>query len=244
MTSAQYGEQTTWQPERPKFHPLRLAISWLVGAAALLVAAAIVPGVSIETFWDALVVALLIGILNAVLPPIVAAIRLPFTALLGFVLVLVLDALMLLLAERIRPEAISVDNFGWALLAALVAAAVGIVLEVVFGTNDDDTYTVKVVQRVAKRQGGATRTDTPGIVYLEIDGLALPVLRRAMRDGNAPNMARWVAEQGYELTEWETGPLVADRGQPGRHPARLEPRHSGVPLGRQGDGPDHRVLGA
>ena len=166
-------------------------------------AAAIVPGVSIETFWDALVVALLIGILNAVLPPIVAALRLPFTALLGFVLVLVLDAFMLLLAERIRPEAISVDNFGWALLAALVAAAVGVVLEVVFGTNDDDTYTLKVVQRVAKRQGGATRTDTPGIVYLEIDGLALPVLRRAMRDGNAPNMARWVIEQGYELTAWE-----------------------------------------
>ncbi len=193
----------TWQPERPKFHPLRLAISWLVGAAALLVAAAIVPGVSIETFWDALVVALLIGILNAVLPPIVAALRLPFTALLGFVLVLVLDAFMLLLAERIRPEAISVDNFGWALLAALVAAAVGVVLEVVFGTNDDDTYTLKVVQRVAKKQGGATRTDTPGIVYLEIDGLALPVLRRAMRDGSAPNMARWIAEQGYELTAWE-----------------------------------------
>ena len=203
MTSTQYGEQMTWQPERPKFHPLRLAISWLVGAAALLVAAAIVPGVSIETFWDALVVALVIGILNAVLPPIVAAFRLPFTALLGFVLVLVLDAFMLLLAERIRPEAISVDNFGWALLAALVAAAVGVVLEVVFGTNDDDTYTLKVVQRVAKRQGGATRTDTPGIVYLEIDGLALPVLRRAMRDGNAPNMARWVIEQGYELTAWE-----------------------------------------
>ena len=42
-----------------------------------------------------------------------------------------------------------------------------------------------------------------GIVFLEIDGLALPVLRRAMRDGNAPNMARWIAEDGYRLAEWE-----------------------------------------
>ena len=48
------------------------------------------------------------------------------------------------------------------------------------------------------------RTDVPGIVFLEIDGLALPVLRDAMRDGNAPNMARWVAEDGYRLAEWET----------------------------------------
>jgi hypothetical protein len=41
-------------------------------------------------------------------------------------------------------------------------------------------------------------------VFLEIDGLALPVLRDAMRDGSAPNMARWIAEHGYRLTEWET----------------------------------------
>ena len=43
----------------------------------------------------------------------------------------------------------------------------------------------------------------PGIVFLEIDGLALPVLRRAMRDGSAPNMARWLAEDTHCLLEWE-----------------------------------------
>ena len=41
-------------------------------------------------------------------------------------------------------------------------------------------------------------------MFLEIDGLALPVLRRAMRDGNAPNMARWLAEDTHRLMEWET----------------------------------------
>ena len=44
----------------------------------------------------------------------------------------------------------------------------------------------------------------PGILFLEIDGLALPVLRDAMRDGSAPNMARWIADEGYRLAEWET----------------------------------------
>jgi uncharacterized membrane protein YvlD (DUF360 family) len=203
MSGQMYGEAVSWHPERPEYHPLRLLLSWLLSAAALLIAAAIVPGVAVEGFGGAVVAALLIAVLNAILPPIVAALRLPFMALLGFVAVLVLDALMLLLASEIRPEAISVDNFGWALLAALVAAAVGVVLDVIFGTNDDDTYTLKVVQRIAKRQGGAEPTDVPGIVYLEIDGLALPVLRRAMRDGNAPNMARWLAEGRYALTEWE-----------------------------------------
>ena len=108
------------------------------------------------------------------------------------------------LASDFLEGTFTVDNFGWALLAALVVAAVSVALEVIFGTNDDDTYTVRVVQRIARRQGGAVETDVPGIVYLEIDGLALPVLRRAMRDGNAPNMARWIADGTHALAEWET----------------------------------------
>ena len=148
--------------------------------------------------------ALAIAALNAVLPPLLAALRLPFTVALGFVLVLVLNAVVLKVGSDLVDGTYVVDSFGWALLAALVVAAVSVVLEVIFGTNDDDTYTLKVIQRIARRQGGAERTDRPGIIFLEIDGLALPVLRRAMRDGNAPTMARWLAEKTHHLAEWET----------------------------------------
>ena len=122
---------------------------------------------------------------------------------LGFLLVLVLERPHAEARVDLLDDTFTVDNFGWALLAALIVAAVSVVLEVIFGTNDDDTYTLRVVQRIARRQGGATRTDVPGIIFLEIDGLALPVLRRAMRDGNAPTMARWLAEGTHRLTEWE-----------------------------------------
>jgi uncharacterized membrane protein YvlD (DUF360 family) len=181
-----------------------MLLSWLVSATSLLVAAAIVPGVSIEGFFGAVLVALVIAVLNALLPPVVAALRLPFMLVAGFLIVLVLDALMLVAADAITDQAIKVSSFGWALVTALVAAAVTIALEVLFGMNDDDRYTLRVIQRVARRQGAVTKSDAPGILFLEIDGLALPVLRRAMRDGNAPTMARWLAEGDYELTQWET----------------------------------------
>jgi uncharacterized membrane protein YvlD (DUF360 family) len=200
---APYGERPTWQPARPRFHPFRLLLAWLLGAASLLVAAVVVPGVAVEGFAGAVVATLLIAVLNAIVPPLVAAIRIPYMALLGFVVVLFVDAALLELASRIRPEAISVDNFGWALLAALVAAAVGVVLDAIVGVDDDDAYTLRVTKRIAKRQGGATRTDIPGIIFLEIDGLALPVLRRAMRDGNAPTLASWLADGTHRLAEWE-----------------------------------------
>ena len=199
-----YGEAPGWRPERLRIHPLRLVVNWILSAAALLVAAAILPGVHVEGFWGAAIAAALIAILNAILPPLVAALPLPFTALLGFILVLLLDAFMLELTHRIAPSAISVDSFGDAILAALIAAAASVAFEVIAGTNDDDTYMFRVTRRVARRSGGQIQTDAPGIVFLEIDGLALPVLRRAMRDGNAPNLAAWLAGDTHRLLEWET----------------------------------------
>src|SRR6476661_6438378 len=179
-------------------------IAMALTAASLWVAAAILPGVDIVGVGGALAVAVVVAILNALLPPVLAALRLPFMLALGFVLVLVLNALLLEFASRVLDNTFAVDSFGWALLGALVVAAVSVALEVIFGTNDDDTYTLRVVQRIARRQGGGARSEVPGIIYLEIDGLALPVLRRAMRDGNASNMARWLAEHTHRVTAWET----------------------------------------
>jgi uncharacterized membrane protein YvlD (DUF360 family) len=198
-----YGEVMKWAPQVPRFRPLHLLVSWLVTGVAVFVAAAIVPGVSVGGFGDALAAAVLIAALNAALPPLVAALRLPFTLALGFVIVLGLDALMLVIASDISSRAIRVDSFGWALLAALVISAAMLVLQVILGVNDDDTFSLSVIRRVARRQGKAAPTDAPGIIFLEIDGLARPVLQRAMRDGNAPHMASWMRSGDYRLEEWE-----------------------------------------
>jgi uncharacterized membrane protein YvlD (DUF360 family) len=194
--------ETAWQPELLRIKPLQLIVRWILTALALGVAAAILPGVDIADASGAFVVAVVVAALNAIVPPLFAAIRLPLTLLFGFLLALVLSALILQFASDVL-KSFEVDSFWWALLAALVMAAVSVVLEVIFSANDDDTYTLRVIRRVARRQGGATQTDAPGIVFLEIDGLALPVLRRAMRDGNAPNMARWLADGTHRLVEWE-----------------------------------------
>ena len=200
----QYGERPAWAPARPRIHPVGLIVAWLLSAAALLIAAWVVPGASTNSFEGALVAALVIAILNALLPPVIAALRLPLMLLTGFVLILVADALMLLAADRLTDGDLSVDSFWSALGVALVAAAIGVVLDVVAGSNDDDTYTFRVIQRIAKREGGRLVTDAPGIVFLEVDGLALPILQRAMQDGSAPNLARWIAEGSHRLAEWET----------------------------------------
>jgi uncharacterized membrane protein YvlD (DUF360 family) len=200
--SSTYGERPAWTPGRPRYRLGPVVLSWLLAAASLFVAFKLVPGASDSTLRASLVAAVVIALLNAVLPPLVAALRLPFTALLGFFLILAVDALMLLAADGVSDQ-ITINSFWAALAVALVASAVGVVLSVLFGTNDDDVYSLRVVQRIAKRSGDRVVTDTPGVVFLEIDGLALPVLQRAMRDGHAPTMARWLADGTHRLAEWE-----------------------------------------
>jgi uncharacterized membrane protein YvlD (DUF360 family) len=224
-----YGEQPAWEVMRPRFHVFRLLVAWVLSALALLAAAWVVPGADVKGFGSALLAAAVIAALNAILPPAVAALRLPFIAALGFLLLLVVDALMLLAADAITDGDLTIDSFWSAIGVALVAAAIGVTLDIVFGTNDDDTYTLKVIQRIARRSGDREETDVPGIVFLEIDGLALPVLQRAIRNGSAPNMGRWLEEGSHHLVEWETD-LSSQTGA----------SQAGILLGSNGDIPAFR----
>lgn len=199
-----YAESPGWAPVRPRFSPLRLLVAWVITAAAVFVGAWIVPGVELNDPAAAFLVAAAIGVFNALVPPLIAALRLPLTVALGFIAVLLIDAAALLIADAATDEAIRVAGFADALVASIVIAAASIVISVLAGTNDDDRYTLRVIERIARRQGARRGGDETGIVFLEIDGLGLPILRAAMQDGSAPNLARWAAEDGYRLSEWET----------------------------------------
>jgi uncharacterized membrane protein YvlD (DUF360 family) len=78
VSTATYREPVTWRPERPRFRLGRVLAAWILAALALMAAAWLVPGASIEGFWGALLVSAIVAGLNAVLPPLLAALKLPF----------------------------------------------------------------------------------------------------------------------------------------------------------------------
>jgi len=199
-----YGAPASWSPAKPKLRIRRMLVAWLTAALALMLTVLVLPGLTVEGIGGALLAAALIAILNALLPPLIAALRLPFMLVIGLLGILLLDALVLKWAADFSDDTFYVKSFGWALVAAIVMAGFTVVLEVLFGTNDEDTYNLRVITRIARRSGERIQTDTPGILYLEIDGLARPVLQRAMRDGHAPYMAKWLTEGSHTFAEWET----------------------------------------
>jgi len=98
---------------------MNLIFHWIVSAIAILIAAYILPGVSIAGILTALIVAVVLGAANAVIRPIILLLTLPLTILTLGLFTLVVNALMVMLASALVPG-FSVDGFWWAFVFAIV----------------------------------------------------------------------------------------------------------------------------
>lgn len=96
-----------------------LILRWLVSALAVIATAYIVPGVHVANFWTALVAALIIGLINALIRPLLLLLTLPVNILTLGLFTLVINALMFWLASSIV-KGFDVANFTAAFLGALV----------------------------------------------------------------------------------------------------------------------------
>ncbi|HKX73984.1 MAG TPA: phage holin family protein [Acidimicrobiia bacterium] len=107
---------------------MRLIIRILVNAAALWVAAQIVDGIDLSgNIWAILLVALIFGVVNAIIKPIVKLFSLPMLILTLGLFALVINAAMLALTAALTDN-LSVDGFIPAVLGALVISVVSAVL--------------------------------------------------------------------------------------------------------------------
>jgi len=100
-----------------------ILISWLVSALAILITAYILPGVRIENFFTALATAVVLGIINSILKPILLILTLPINILTLGLLTFVINALLVLLAAQIVPG-FKVDGFWWALAFSIILSIV------------------------------------------------------------------------------------------------------------------------
>jgi putative membrane protein len=150
-----------------------------------------------------------IGILNGLLWPLLSYLILPFAVLTLGLLSLVLNAGLVLLASQLV-DGFSVTRLWPAIWLTLGLTAINTVLSSLLTIDDDNSWYRNVVGRRMRRRGrraaGArpAENDLPGVLFLEIDGLARPVLERAIRDGYAPTLAHWLERGSHLLMDWET----------------------------------------
>jgi uncharacterized membrane protein YvlD (DUF360 family) len=182
---------------------LRVVLIWVVTSATLLLLSEVLPGVTVDDFGSAVVASALIGLINAFIWPLVIRVALPLTVLTLGLGVIVLNGAIVLLVSQIEPG-MDVTTLWAGIVVALAVTIANTAVTSLLAIDDDELWYTNVVRRQARRVSNTAPTDVPGLFFLEIDGLAHDVLVRAIRDGNAPVMSRWLRDGSYTLTRWET----------------------------------------
>ena len=120
------------QPRKTRF--LRFLQSWVINTFAVLVAAIILQGhIAYKSPADLIVAALLLGILNAFVRPILMLLALPLLIFTLGLFTLVINALLLYFVGVLMGPHFQVDSFGFAFLGALIISIVSIALNVMTG---------------------------------------------------------------------------------------------------------------
>ncbi|KQW68725.1 phage holin family protein [Methylibium sp. Root1272] len=107
---------------------MKILVRWLLLAAALLLVAHLYPGVVVQSFGAAMIAALVLGLFNAVLRPLLVLLTLPVTLLTLGLFLFVINALMFYFAASVL-DGFSVRGFGAALVGSLIYSVCGLVID-------------------------------------------------------------------------------------------------------------------
>ena len=157
-------------------------------------------GVEISSFDDIFLLVLFIGLMNSILWPILTRIAMPFLVLTFGFGTLILNGIML---ELLAPWFfIEIDGLA-IILAPLGMAAVTTILSSLITIEDDSSY-YRAVFNDAKKKRKSEVKDYPGVIIVEIDGLAYEVLLEAVERGDMPVLKEMIDSKDYTLRMWET----------------------------------------
>jgi putative membrane protein len=108
----------------------RFLLTWLLTALALVITANLVPGFAVKSFVSALVAAVILGLINAIIRPLLVLLTLPITIVTLGLFLFIVNALTIWLAGSITPGFI-VTGFVPALVGSIVLTIVASVLNFV-----------------------------------------------------------------------------------------------------------------
>ena len=102
---------------------MNVLIKLLLTAVAVLVAAYLLPGVEVDGFFTAFVLAIVLALLNLLVRPLLILLTIPLTFLTLGLFLLVINALMILLADYFV-SGVQIDGFWWALIFSLLLSLI------------------------------------------------------------------------------------------------------------------------
>ncbi|GAB6055597.1 phage holin family protein [Methanobacterium movens] len=193
----------TESPEKPSFIKFifRTIVIWIAEVIGFIIIADMSVGLTINSWETALIVVGILGVINALLWPILSRIFLPFLVYTVGIGSLLINGFLIWLISIFVPGIIIE---GWALILAPVGMSlITTLLSAVVTLDDETSYYRLVLHRTIKKANKKTK-NYPGVILLEIDGLSEDILNKAIENGHMPTLKSWLDSKSHKVTSWET----------------------------------------
>lgn len=106
---------------------MNILVKILLSSIGVLIASNLLPGVTVDEFVTAIIIAVLLSLLNVTVKPLLVILTIPLTVFTLGLFLLVINAIIILIASSLVPGFV-VDNFWWALLFSLVLSLINALL--------------------------------------------------------------------------------------------------------------------
>src|SRR4051812_27417754 len=230
-----------WQPGNGS-RARRMIVTLLVSVVSLGGAVVLTPGFDMvpgsPIIGTLLLGAILLGLLNLLVRPVFLAVFAGISVIAVAIATIVFQIATFLLLPRFVDDLV-VSGVVAALVASLIYAAVNTVLVAIFSITNDDSYFAVLMQQLAARRSDVIRTDRPGLVVIQIDGLAEPILARQVRAGRVPLLSAWLRSGRYVLDGWEA---LLPPTTPASQAGILHGNNDGIPAFRWYEKDDGRLM--
>jgi uncharacterized membrane protein YvlD (DUF360 family) len=179
---------------------VRLGWAWAISSLALIVADALLSGMSADTPWTLVAAAAVTGVFGFVLRPLLATVAAAIGWLAVGAFAIAGQAVIMHFALEVLPG-VEVSSF-WTLVAATwIAATVGTFLTWLVTAGNDDAFTA-MLRGFGHKHASVPDPGVDGIVFVQLDGVPFPVAQWALQSGTMPTLRRWVDSGSHELREW------------------------------------------
>jgi uncharacterized membrane protein YvlD (DUF360 family) len=179
----------------------RAIITLLVSAVAFLITAWLLPNITVDRLIDGVTFVIVMAIFNAIIRPLVLLFIAPRSLILTAIAVLILQVVVFIVASNVV-AGVHVAGFVSALVGSFVYAIINTALTAILGVDSGDSFYGLLVQNMLLKGAGG-HSDKPGLVIVQIDGLAYPILAGRIRAGSVNTMAGWVRDGSHKLSRWE-----------------------------------------
>jgi uncharacterized membrane protein YvlD (DUF360 family) len=190
---------------------LRLLAVWFIDTFSLLLTAWIMPGIDIQAVGEysplavAVAAALLLGIINFLVRPLLLLLTVPLGWMVVFLVGFFINAVTLMITAGLM-DGFAISSWWTAFFGGFVLSFVNMILVELLNINNENSFYINQVIRQAEKQ--RTKTDDPnarGLMMVEIDGLSYYHFLEALEKGYMPTMQKLIDEYGYKASRVDCG---------------------------------------